>query len=79
MEIDPILEETWDAKDSLSRKCGYDVERMFDELSALTSAHEKAGGIVIHSPEELRRYASAEAERRSVELLALNDQPSPKS
>jgi hypothetical protein len=77
MEADPILEDVWDAKDALARMCGYNVERMFDELSVLTARHQKAGGVVIHSAEELRRYAAAESERRSVELLALNDRSPP--
>jgi hypothetical protein len=75
MEPDPILEEVWDAKDALARKCGYDVERMFDELNRLTSEHEKAGGVVIHSAEELRQYAAAEEKRRALESFVLNDKP----
>jgi hypothetical protein len=73
MEPDPILEEIWNAKDTLARKCGYDVELMFDELTRLTSEHEKAGGVVIHSAQELRQFAVAEEKRRACEALLLND------
>jgi hypothetical protein len=68
MKSDPILEEVWRAKDDLARECGCDVERMFDELSRLTAAEEKAGRLVLHSAEELQRYVRAESKRRQARV-----------
>jgi hypothetical protein len=76
MKPDPILEEIWRVKDELARRCGYDVDRVFDELQRLTAEEEKAGRKIIRSGEELRHHAAEEEQRRhELEVLAIKETP----
>ena len=53
-----------------------DPAAYFAKLDEMTKAHEKAGGKVIHSAEELRQFMAEKERRRAEEsVLALNDKP----
>ena len=75
MKTNPILEETWRVKDELAREAGYDVHRFFDGLRQWSAANPHAGQI-LRGPEDLRRLAVEEEQKRTVrEDMALNDKP----
>ena len=61
MKTDPILEDLWQVKDELAREAGYDIDRIFAELRA---AEAQQPGPLIHSADEMRRYAEDEERRR---------------
>ena len=74
MKADPILEELWRVKDELSREMAADPAAYFAKLDEITKAHEKAGGKVIRSAEELRQImAEKERQRAEETAMVLND------
>lgn len=75
MKPDPILEELWRVKDDLAREAGYDIDRIFAELRA---AELQQPGRLIHTVEELQRYAGEQANHRdAASALALKEEPPP--
>jgi len=52
----------------------------FAKLDAIAAAHEKAGGKVVRSPEELRELVAEEERRRAQSsALVLKDEPPSKT
>lgn len=69
MKPDPILEDLWRVKDDLAREAGYDIDRIFAELRA---AESQQLGRLIHTVQELQRYAEEQAnDRDAASALAL--------
>ncbi len=75
MKANPLLEELWRVKDDLAREAGYDIDRIFSEFRA---EEGRQPGPLIHSADELRRYAQDEERRHTAtSTLALNEEPPP--
>ena len=75
MKTKPILEETWRVKDDLAREAGYDVRRFFENLRQWSTENPHPGQ-VLRSPEDLRRLAVREEQKRSErEVMVLQDKP----
>ena len=73
MKPDPILEDLWRVKDDLAREAGYDIDRIFAELRA---AESQQPGRLIHTVQELQRYAGEQAnDRDAASTLALIEKP----
>jgi hypothetical protein len=71
VKANPILEEVWRVKGQLAAEAGYDVDRFFIQLVALSGAHPDAGRVVRHAEELWCPTAEGPA-------LALKDKPPPK-
>ncbi len=73
MTPDPILEELWRVKDDLTRETGYDIDSIFEELR---TAESQQPGRLIHTEQELQRYAEEQAnDRNAASALALKEEP----
>jgi hypothetical protein len=58
MKYDPILDEVHRIKDEIGDECNGDVRKLMAELAR--SGATTNGGAIIHSPEELRKWAATQ-------------------
>ncbi len=75
MKPDPILEEVWRIKDTLSGEMAANPAAYRTKLKRLENEELAAGRKIIRSAEELRQYAAEEERRREAGSLVVRETP----